>query len=181
MRQILLDSTHDAHRALHRDSIFRSLMNSGLSQTQYQRTLHVFKRLYDEIEESRVTWNTWHRFSVMAECAALERDLGEARTRTVLQFHSAQAVLGGLYVAHGAAFGRTAMYKSVQIQLPYASHAFLSLPMARTRWSAFLHCLECEGSEPVARKEIMNGAQQAFAAIAEFSADALDQKTKESE
>lgn len=165
-RRYLAQITYDVHQALHHDPVLSQLLDPMISPERYTRALSVFAHFYQVVEELRVAQGVYLPFSLEADCAALDRDLIELRVKALatnkspLQFESDAAMLGGLYVAHGASFGRNAMRKSLQTALPELSHHFFQRRLQGDTWNALLQAVEVVGERR--RKELAEGAEHAF-------------------
>ncbi|KIC48902.1 biliverdin-producing heme oxygenase [Tateyamaria sp. ANG-S1] len=170
VRSEVAQATRQIHDALHRDPLLSCLMHADLTQAAYQSALGVFAQFYGAIETARNAVNLFPEFHLKAECVALQQDVclvSPPEPRFALQ--GRQALLGALYVAHGAAFGRNSMRTNVITALPNASHHFLRCPAPAHRWRALISTLEQVGHGPRARQRIIDGAQQAFSFVADIS------------
>lgn len=169
-RQRLRRATGQIHDALHDHPVFGLLESPEISAGQYVCALRAFRSFFDGIENERLRHGRWAAFSLAEDCSALSLDVGAGKSRAMpIEFHSAHALLGGLYVAHGAAFGRASLSKRVLTNLPRSSHAFFSLPVRSGRWRTLVACLECEGSAPESYSDIVQGARLAFSSVSQLT------------
>ncbi|WP_299729339.1 biliverdin-producing heme oxygenase [uncultured Tateyamaria sp.] len=170
MRTELMRATQDIHYALHSDPVFACLMDPQLTAHQYARALSVFAEFYGAIECARDSQSHFQELSLTSECNALSRDVGP-RSGQASQFdvRGREELLGALYVAHGAAFGRNSMRANVASQLPELPHHFLNLPTQSNRWRSLKENLERTGTDVLTRQRIICGANTAFSFIARVS------------
>ncbi len=165
-RKHLRLATGQIHAELHELPMLRPLKSETISSDQYQRALIVFQSIFRSIEDERSRYRKWAEFSLKSECSALLKDLGPGETCDMrITFHCENALLGGLYVAHGAAFGRAVFCQTVRTSLPASLQAFASLPISAERWQSLLTCLERKGRQSKARAEIVGGAKLTFSSV----------------
>jgi heme oxygenase len=170
VRACLADHTRAVHEALHHDPVLSRLAQPGVPEADYRDALTAFSAFYRAVERVREEVQLWPQFSLHAECAALEQDIGprdaarmDRRLFTGPARHA--AVLGALYVAHGAGFGRASMRANVLCALPHLPHHFLRLPTSPTRWRALVAALEATSAEASDLAAARSGAALAFATM----------------
>ena len=173
VRGHLAQVTADVHQALHNDPVLSRLSDPMLTASQYADALGVFCATFHQIEDARAHMQVHPRLTLSDECRALARDLGPAPRTSLhnapLRLEDGHMVLGALYVAHGAAFGRNTMRKTVRTCLPHHSHAFMSLRPCPDTWRALLHTLQREGQSAGGLDRIEAGAVRAFEHVATLS------------
>ena len=170
MRTELMRATQDIHHALHSDPVFACLMDPQLTAHQYARALSVFAEFYGAIERARSSHSHFQELNLTAECTALSYDVGPLNgPASQFDIRGREELLGALYVAHGAAFGRNSMRANVASQLPELPHHFLNLPMQSNRWRSLKENLERTGTDVLTRQRIVCGANAAFSFIAQLS------------
>lgn len=169
-RTDLRRKTRAVHHALHLHPVLCALTHPEVSEAQYRRALRVFKTFYDAVEEERRRLNAWMLLTVATECEALALDLDAFETeRCRLRFRNADTLLGGLYVAYGAAYGRAQFNANVRQAIPKAPRQFLSLSFPVARWKALLTCLEERSIACQARADVLTGAFHAFRVISRIA------------
>ncbi|MBY5933946.1 biliverdin-producing heme oxygenase [Tateyamaria omphalii] len=170
VRGELIHATRKIHDALHGDPLLACLTRSNLTAHAYERALSVFAQFYFAMETARDDTDLFPEFGLKAECLALKRDVPSATLRVHrFSVQGRPELMGALYVAHGAAFGRNSMRANVVSMLPNAPHHFLRCPTPSHRWSTLTSRLEQIGHDACARKRMIRGADQAFSFIAEIS------------
>jgi heme oxygenase len=172
VRRHLAQTTHALHDALHGHPVFRPLTSPLLTKVEYYCALTAFYAFYTGVERARAKDDDWHDFSVARECCALDEDLAD-RFRGIpvpeMEFDTRDDMLGGLYVALGAAFGRASFRRNVIAAVPRGAHAFLSLQNPSHQWRRLLLILEHRGADPGARHRIERGATQAFRYVTDIA------------
>lgn len=166
VRQHLERVTRDIHQVLHRDPVLGQLSDPGLTAMGYTAALSVFGAFYHGIEQARVRLGVFDRFALSLECDALSTDLRcEMSSHRGFATDNALELLGALYVAHGAAFGRNTFRKNAVHALPNHSHYFVRLVADVERWKDLVAALDAAGQSPSERDHIQNGATHAFSFI----------------
>ena len=158
-------ATDAVHTRLHGVAALSRLAASGVTAAQVRTALTFFHALYHHIEETRRAVHVWPEFSLHRELAALDRDLDGAAPPPAEPGPqvSASALLGQLYVAHGAAFGRSTFLPNVRAHAPDAPSAFLCLKSDPEQWRSLVRTLDRIGvQDPGALAEIEGGALSAF-------------------
>lgn len=163
VRRELMMATRDIHEALHRDPLLTRLTDKEINATEYTAALGVFSTYYNGIEACRRGFDKWSSLSLAPDCAALALDVPKPQSATDLpEFADALELLGGLYVAHGSAFGRSVFYRTIRQALPKLEHNFLSTRHDVLVWQALLDRLEEQGEKLTARMSMKIGAQKSF-------------------
>jgi hypothetical protein len=128
--------------------------------------LMVFFYFFHSVERARQRLGCWPQFSLLRECKALSIDLNCPPEWTgTLNFASETEMLGGLYVAHGAMFGRSVFRQSIRTALPDAPNRFVSLKTAPGVWQALVFALEGTGGSTHRKSELAAGAAAGFGAV----------------
>lgn len=168
-RKTLVQATQDQHDALHRDPVLARLAARDVTHGEYITALLVIFDFFQGVETARQRLRCSPQFSLQPECKALSADLGYP-LRTTFEPHPASntEMLGWLYVAHGAAFGRAILRRNIETVLPHAPVRFLSLRAPLTTWKALLSELEEAGHCILRQLDIKHGAQAGFAAAADL-------------
>lgn len=162
-RQALADATRDVHLALHRDPLLSRLLDASLQIKEYHAALSAFAVFYGTVEAGRRSFGLWPDYSLKAECAALAQDLNtEELLHEMPDYVCHLQLLGGLYVAHGSAFGKRVFGKIVQSALPDHSHCFVRQSADLGLWRALLHTIEAQGAQKKTVTALQTGARQSF-------------------
>jgi len=163
VRRALIASTTDTHNALHNVPLLARLSDDKITAADYASALAVFSTYYNEIETSRRSFDAWARFTLAPDCAALAQDTGTPPVSVTFPgFETKLALLGGLYFAHGAAFGRSTFASNLRKALPVRAHHFLTRRNDPEVWRALLDELEKNGRRDAARRLILKGAETSF-------------------
>ena len=166
VRQHLARVTYDIHEALHHDPVLSVLNAPALTSRAYHAALTVFCMFYHSVERERLRLGAHDVYALHDECAALLRDLdGRTPDAPDLSLPNDMQLLGALYVAHGASFGRGTFRANVTRLLPDHSHAFVSLRTEARRWKMLVAVLEDAGQDAAALRHIQTGATRAFAYV----------------
>lgn len=173
VRARIAAATGPIHQALHGDPVLGALTRADLAPPTYRAALAVFCTFYQGVEREQHRMGAWPEFGLGAECQALVADLGAAAPPTDLRFGNGAALLGGLYVAHGASFGRGSFRANVARALPEASQVFVRLRSDPATWRALVAAMEDMGADPQGFADLANGARSAFGAVARLSAGAV--------
>lgn len=171
VRANLALSTQDLHDALHHDVVLSRLTAADITPQCYCAALSVLQAFYLAVERARTQADLWQWLSLDAVCTGLHEDLGPpVLTGQTLTFASEEELLGGLYVAHGASFGRSSFRANITDRLPQMPQAFLTLRLEKPLWRALMALLEARGSNRPAGQDIERGAAKSFAHVAALSA-----------
>ncbi|MEO1363804.1 MAG: hypothetical protein AAFU86_08525 [Pseudomonadota bacterium] len=166
VRQHLARVTRDIHEALHNDPVLSVLSAPTLTPATYRAALQVFSVFYQSVERKRVALACCDDFALQDECSALSRDLGGcAPDAPDLSLSNGMQLLGALYVAHGASFGRGTFRANVTRRLPDHSHTFVGLRTDARRWQTLVATLEDAGQDATNLRHIQTGATRAFAYV----------------
>lgn len=166
VRSHVADQTRAIHNALHENAVLRQLTAPDITQPQYRHALRVLSCFYNAVERERQRTAEWHGFALGAECSALARDLGENSDPAIsLSFENRFELLGGLYVAHGASFGRTQFRRNLEQALPDVSRHFVDLRMNKDVWRSLTSRMEEDGQAETTLKAMVSGASRSFHAV----------------
>ncbi len=162
-RAYLASSTRQVHEALHHDPALSKLTSPELTVEEYRAALAAFGAFYGAIEGARQRIGVFERFSLRRDCEALTRDLDTpAPLRSDISLACELQILGALYVAHGASFGRNAFRANVLETVKGKKHHFVSLKPATGLWRDLINRLERAGQSEEALAQIRAGAELAF-------------------
>lgn len=169
VRHDMADVTRQIHNTLHEDAVLGRLISPQISKAEYVCALTVLSRFYHAVEEHRNRFGVFDRFSLQAECTALQSDLGATTPAGDLELETADEVLGALYVAHGASFGRSLFCRNVKTALAGCPQRFVALKVCKTSWRALLAELECFSAKSSRRDRLFSGALRSFQAVEDLS------------
>ncbi|MEM6758254.1 MAG: hypothetical protein AAF601_02125 [Pseudomonadota bacterium] len=163
VRQFLARATRDIHETLHHDPILSRLNSTHIRPDEYHAALTILGRFVCAVERERLRYDLFAAFTLDPLCTAVSADLGgPLAAEAPLALRDPAALLGALYVAHGAAFGRNSFRKTVTRALPEMRHAFVNLRMATAQWQGLIAALEEAGEDPAGLNSLLLGAQSAF-------------------
>lgn len=174
VRGHLAHVTHDIHQALHLDPVLSRLMHPDLTASGYVDALAVFADLYTAVEGARQRMQVFPDLSLARECRSLRMDLTRNRRALPdaprwLHLECEGRVLGALYVAHGASFGRNSMRANILNTLPCQSHRFVGLAPDAGVWKTLLGALSQHGQDPAHLRRIEDGARLTFELVLRLS------------
>ena len=175
VRTKIVGATRLVHLELHSDPVLCCLTDPHVTLPAYLRALAVFHSFYHHIECERQNLSAWCDLSLSRECDALSADLPDMRRPgTSAQFADKAEMLGGLYVAMGASFGRQQFKANIAMALPAAPSAFVRLRTPKDTWRSVLSYLELHGADASTQKRIATGAQKSFAIVKALTATTAD-------
>ena len=163
VRASVAADTRALHEALHAHPVLRLLTSRDLNNAAYTSALNGFYALYASVEAERARIDIWPDLALGRERNALLADLGVPSVHPQADWlGSSSALLGALYTAHGAAFGRSSFRANVIACLPDAPHTFMRLRTAKSQWRCLLDRMEARAHR---KQEIAEGARMAFALL----------------
>lgn len=163
VREYLAASTRQVHDALHEDPVLSKLTSPDLTVKEYLAALAAFNAFYFAIEMERKRFDLFEQFSLHRECDALICDLNISRpSQTDIHFASELELLGALYVAHGATFGRNTFRANVLRAVKGKEHHFVSLRPAPDLWNELTNRLDCSCQSKDALAQMRAGAERSF-------------------
>lgn len=166
IRAALKAATRGSHSLLHNDPVLSKLTDPDIEAASYACALSVFAKLYNAVEDARRACGQWARFTLVPECTALARDgYGNNPAGPTLLRRDRTEMLGALYVAHGAAFGRSVFRRAMIKALPDFPHYFLTCSDDQTRWRELLKEIELQGAHPSRFEKLRAGAESGFACV----------------
>ncbi len=170
LRRALAQSTRARHEALHRHPVFARLLAPDLSQPEYAASLRVMLTFLVAVEAARSRVGAFPALGLAAAVAALRRDLGDGADRSIrmLDATAAPSVLGALYVAHGAQFGRQVIGRAVGVALPNVRHHYFQAHADTGAWHCLLSTLNTYPGQAAAER-ICDGAVSAFDFVAQLA------------
>ncbi|MEL6961013.1 MAG: hypothetical protein AAGL89_18920 [Pseudomonadota bacterium] len=162
----MAEATKDVHLALHCNPVLSVLTSPSITPTTYLTALRVLGRFLAAVEAERVRHMVYPEFSLATACHAVADDIGNRTFRPhTLTLRNPRELLGALYVAHGASFGRSTFQKTVTTALPDMTHDFVSLRVSKSLWQELVQSLENAGHEPDTFPDVVRGAEIAFACV----------------
>ena len=166
VRQRLATDTHDIHEALHVDPVLSRLTSADVKRDEYFSALSVFAGVYRAVETERQRFDVFGNWCLARELSALAIDLaGVPQPNVRITFKDAAGLLGGLYVMHGASFGRTQFGRTVRASLPDVSSRFVSLGPCKETWRSLCDQLEDAGRSERTYARIVEGAGACFSLV----------------
>ncbi|WP_300030643.1 hypothetical protein [uncultured Roseobacter sp.] len=168
-------ATRDIHDALHKDPVLGKLLEPSVTLDQYQHALGHFLMFYSVVEHQRRLMGIWSEYSLSDDCAALRCDLRAPRLsqESKLRLETPSALLGGLYVACGAAFGRSQFRANVEKALPGARHSFVQRRPDKSLWASLVSDMEKTGAAPAEYDQLFDGANRSFEFMAGLKLEEL--------
>lgn len=162
-REYLAASTRQVHDALHNDPVLSKLTSPELTADEYHAALAAFGAFYGAVESARRRLGLFERFSLRRECEALARDLDIPKPPPAdMGLANEPQLLGALYVAHGASFGRNAFRGNVLGVVKGHAHHFVSLRPEPGLWHDLVSRLESAGQSEEALAQMRAGAECTF-------------------
>ncbi|MEM0923469.1 MAG: biliverdin-producing heme oxygenase [Pseudomonadota bacterium] len=175
MRQRLAEATRAAHEALHLHPLLSKLTAPAITLAEYLACLEVNRCFYREIERSRRDCDAHPQLSLAQECDALDADLRThepCRFRAELRSLDLAELLGALYVAHGARFGRSMIARMLQGLPQERPMAFFGQRSQPDQWRDLLTRLDDAADQPGAERRMIAGAETAFVFMADLADEA---------
>ncbi|MEL7312499.1 MAG: hypothetical protein AAFN07_13390 [Pseudomonadota bacterium] len=166
VRARLSDATGDVHESLHVHPLSLALLNQP-TPTIVRATMTAARRFYAALESARDARGCWDVLQLSPHLDALQNDLGSEHLDTnpvALALDSDAAILGALYVAHGAQFGRQQIRGQMLRRGLDAIPAYYTMSVDRTTWHALLDALEVTGTSADGFDALYQGAMAAFTA-----------------
>lgn len=171
VRSYVSAQTHNIHEALHHNPVLERLTNPAITGREYIIAMQVLSSFYQAVETERERLDTWDEFTLAGECKALSQDLtGQPKTFVTLLFNDRAALLGGLYVAHGASFGRAQFRKNLCSNLPDVPQSFVNQRTDKNTWRALTDRMEHYSENTHNLASLLNGAKNSFQAVADATA-----------
>ncbi|WP_299848843.1 hypothetical protein [uncultured Roseovarius sp.] len=162
-RAHLASSTRKVHDALHKDPLLSKLTSPNLTAKEYYAALAAFGAFYFAIESERKRIGVFEQFSLYRECEALTRDLNPPfPSQPMIYLANESELLGALYVAHGATFGRNTFRANVLKAMPGRQHQFISLQIVPNLWRELVDKLESHCKPEGALEQMTAGAERSF-------------------
>lgn len=177
VRHWLRQQTDGVHQALHGHRLLGPLVSPDVSRSAYLAALRVFHNVFAAVEQRRAAVGIYPRFALKPAVDALTLDLRRGPAVAELPKLDSDAVLGALYVAHGAAFGGAVIGRNIAQVLPEAPRAYFGQERAPDLWTALVSEMEAHGGAAAARARLEAGAQAVFAAVAQQADAALEEAT----
>lgn len=173
VRRILADATAADHEALHEHPYISRLAAPKLSKEDYGKLLAAYHAFYTAVEQARLRRHAFAILTLGPMIDALRQDMGDMRCTAQappnnLMLETPQAVLGALYVLHGAGFGGRTLAVNLQRSLPGAPRRYLSAGTDKELWRELLACLDLSQEDEGSIARIIEGATQTFRAFGRF-------------
>ncbi|MEO0421333.1 MAG: biliverdin-producing heme oxygenase [Pseudomonadota bacterium] len=171
VRVRLAAATDEVHNALHHHPVLGALLSADLERATYLAILVAYQRFFSAVETRRAELRAYPELNLGAPIAALDDDLRESGWRPCRDpLHASwleddAAVLGALYVLHGAGFGGRVLAGHVARSQPGLPRRFLQTGPSRATWRTLTDALDTVdgGRYP----SLETGAQRTFAHLAE--------------
>ena len=178
VRKQIINATRSIHLELHKDPILCRLIEPDVTLHDYLRALTVFHSFYHHVEMERLRFFDWKYMSLNKECCALKRDLPSLPVgQSTNCFNDEVEMLGGLYVAFGANFGRMQSNKNITKVLPKAPNAFINLHIPKKTWACVKSTIETAGADAEDLARITNGARKSFLIVKSLTSGASNHST----
>jgi heme oxygenase len=166
VRAYVSAQTRAIHQALHDDPVLHRLTAAGITADEYSTALRALSWFYHAVEDERQRLDHWAAFALKEECHALASDLGGRPELPLrLKFSNRFELLGGLYVAHGASFGRAQFRHNLKKWVPDAPQMFVGIRLCKPVWQQLTKEMEHFGQDPIQRADLVKGAAQSFDAV----------------
>lgn len=171
VRARLAAATGEVHNALHHHPVLGALLSAELQPATYLSILIAYQRFFSAVETRRAELNAYPALTLSSPIAALNYDLqrsGWGRPHDSLDarwLEDDAAVLGALYVLHGAGFGGRVLSRHVARSQPALPRRFLQTGPSRDTWRTLTNALDAVDANRYPSLE--TGAQRTFAHLAE--------------
>lgn len=172
VRRLLAARTRAAHEALHLHPWIASLARPGLTHRRYRAVLGAYHGFFVGVESERERLVELPQLSLRPAITALASDAATSRRDAdrdsasgVPRLPDRPALLGALYVLHGAGFGASVLNRAVRTALPDAPRAYLGSATARETWRRLEDELEAYGGDDAACRRLIDGATATFSAF----------------
>ncbi|MEP1611308.1 MAG: biliverdin-producing heme oxygenase [Roseobacter sp.] len=174
VRDYVAAQTQNLHEALHHDPVLERLTSPNVTPNEYRLALTVLSDFYLSVEQNRQLLGKWAEFDLQNECDAIRRDLGHRKVELVeLKVTGSAELLGMLYVAHGASFGRNVFRRNLRRTFPKMPLFFVCQPVDKSKWRLLIDTMEQHGKNPQDMNGLLNGARRGFEIVAGLSAAIL--------
>lgn len=176
VRRRLAIATARQHESLHSHPWIASLTEADLTYERYSLILSAYLRFFQAVEGSRARMGAFPACGLSSSIEALSRDTegchplsSQAVRADVAHVEgSRDAMIGALYVLHGAGFGARTLCAAVMTTLPEAECGYLSAGTPPKLWRSLLAELERLADSPVREERLVDSAAQTFASFGRF-------------
>lgn len=170
VRAHIAAQTRAIHEELHHNPVLNRLTAPGVTRKEYLVAIKVLSSFYHAVELERLRFHRWDGFALTVECRALKNDLpGQKAVSAELVFANQFELLGGLYVAHGASFGRGLFRKNLRAALPDVPQFFVGQRLRKTMWRSLTDNMEKYGQDAKNLEDLLNGALRSFKTVSKVS------------
>ena len=175
-RMKIRDATKKNHQLLHVHPMFSRLVSEDLLASELHTVGLTKLSVFMQVESARFEAKVWPELNFRSQVTALFTDTFDARKvyvprlNTPLNFKSTYALLGGLYVAHGSAFGANVMAKTIKKSLPDAAISYYCFQSPR-QWSQL--CKTLETLRECQLEQAISGANLVFNTLLEATPTSL--------
>ncbi len=176
VRSKLAKATAKQHESLHSHPWIASMLDPGLTIQKYCLVLSAYLRFFQAVEATRVRMGGFPDCSLESSIEALIRDtedlhplcLSPVPIEMTHAERSLDALIGVLYVVHGAGFGARTLCSAVRSTLPEAKCSYLSAGTPPKLWRSVLDELECLGGNSVRQQIAIDSAARTFLGFGRF-------------
>lgn len=176
VRRKLANATAQPHESLHSHPWIASLTDPDLTCERYSLVLSAYLRFFQAVEGVRVRMGAFTECALNSNIEALSRDTEGCYPLYSDAVHadlthaegSCDALIGALYVVHGAGFGAKTLGAAVMTNLPGAKCEYLSAGTSPKLWRSLLAELERLGGSPARQEVVFDAAAQTFASFGRF-------------
>jgi len=175
IRHDLALRTAQDHQALHTHPWISSLAGPKLTAHRYMTLLSAYHAFFLAVEAQRLKLDAYPALSLRGPIDALASDLpaeAKAEPHSVVVDKvcpdTPPALLGALYVLHGAGFGAGTLNANVREVLPLAPREYLATGVSRELWRGLVRELNMLEADPADRDSLIQGAAATFREFGEF-------------
>ena len=184
VRKRLAAAKAKEHESLHSHRWIASLTDPELTPQRYRLVLSAYLQFFTAIEGLRLRMEAFPHLSLQRAIDALLQD---TQNTAVQPFYcggrvvehaamSCDALIGALYVVHGAGFGARTLAPAVRAALPEAGCAYLESATAPSLWRALVADLECLAQSRARQAVVIDSAAATFAEFGRFVARYCDSR-----
>lgn len=180
VRRVLADATAAEHEALHVHPQLSRLAAPNLSSEDYTALLKAYHAFYTAIEQARLRKHVFAALTLAPMIDALRQDMVDMGCASLaptddVTLDTPQAVLGALYVLHGAGFGGRTLAANLKRSLPDAPQRYFSIGTEKELWRELQSCLELSNGDEHAIARIVESANKTFRAFGHFVSQTCSQ------
>ncbi len=167
VRRAIADGTAEVHEALHHHAHIARLAAHNLQRDEYVAMLVSYLAFYTAVEEARLQTGGFDTLGLAPTIATLRQDIADLKEPLrveppSLNIPTRKAVLGALYVLHGAGFGGRTLATTVRRVLPDVPCRYLSAGTDKGLWRDLTAELEKYQDDPKGTAQIIAAANETF-------------------